>query len=75
MKSSSTPEVHNQLRIHLAQALTRSDSPVVTDHINAALTLCDELFNEGLHECQVCGRIGLTERIAVHTCKEQSQDL
>ncbi len=57
-----------RLRMHLVQALTRSDSSEVREHLRAALREWEDLTPTPLVECPVCGRIGLPERIANHDC-------
>jgi hypothetical protein len=44
-----------RLRMHLAQALTRADSPNVREHIWAALCEWENLPPAPLVECPVCG--------------------
>lgn len=58
-----------RLRMHLAQALTRSESPVVRAHLRAALREYENLPPTPLVECPVCGRVGLPERLRVHECR------
>ena len=57
-----------RLRMHLVQALTRSDSADVREHLRAALREWEDLPPTPLVECPVCGRIGLSERLANHDC-------
>lgn len=56
------------LEMHLAQAITRCESPVVRTHLEAALRHCRDLPPTPLVECPVCGRVGLPERIQMHDC-------
>jgi hypothetical protein len=60
-----------RLRMHLAQALTRTDSPDVRDHIRAALREWENLPLTPLVECPVCGKVGFPERIACHHCDSE----
>jgi hypothetical protein len=55
-----------RLRMHLAQALTRADSPDVREHIRSALSEWETLPLTPLVKCPVCGRVGLPERIVYH---------
>ncbi|RLM32898.1 hypothetical protein DVK01_19620 [Haloarcula sp. Atlit-120R] len=59
-----------RLRMHLVQALTRSDSPDTREHIRAALCEWEKLPPTPLMQCPVCGCIGLPERIAGHDCRD-----
>jgi len=60
-----------RLRMHLAQALTRTNSPDVQEHIRAALHEWENLPPTPLIECPVCGRVGLPERIIYHDCESK----
>ena len=60
-----------RLRMHLAQALTRADSPDVREHIRATLCEWENLPPTPLVECPVCGRVGLPERIVCHDCDSE----
>jgi len=58
---------HDRARMHLVQALTRTDRADVAEHIEAAL---EELDAEAtsLAECPTCHRVGLPEQIGAHDC-------
>ena len=58
----------DRLEMHLAQALTRTESTVVRRHIEVALQECRALPPTPLVECPLCGRVGLPERIRNHDC-------
>ncbi|WP_273837603.1 hypothetical protein [Halococcus sp. PRR34] len=58
-----------RLRMQLAQALTRSESPVVRAHLRAALRAYEELPPSSLVECPLCGRVGLPDRLHIHDCQ------
>jgi hypothetical protein len=60
-----------RLRMQLAQALTRSESPAVRSHLRAALREWEDLPPTPLVECPVCGRVGLPERLRVHECRRE----
>jgi len=60
----------DRLEMHLAQALTRTESTVVRRHIEAALQECRALPPTPLVECPLCGRVGLPERIRNHDCSQ-----
>jgi len=62
-----------RLRMHLVQALTRSESPDVREHLRAALREWDDLPLTPLVECPVCGRVGLPERISEHDCRTRER--
>lgn len=67
--------VRERLRMQLAQALTRSESPVVRAHLRAALRAYGELPPSPLVECPFCGQVGLPERLRVHDCQGSSEDV
>jgi len=71
-----TPErtAREALEMHLAQAITRCESPVVRAHLEAAREQCRNLPPTPLVECPVCGATGLPERIAVHDCPAVARD-
>ncbi|QCJ45965.1 hypothetical protein FCF25_01995 [Haloprofundus sp. MHR1] len=58
-----------ELRMHLSQALSRTQDPDVQAHLYAALQSCEELSSTPLVECPVCRKVGLPERIEVHDCQ------
>jgi hypothetical protein len=60
----------DRVRMHLAQAYTRSRDPTVDRHLSAALRELDGEPIEGqLVECLHCGRLGLPEQIADCDCR------
>ncbi|MCW8173690.1 hypothetical protein FYC77_12170 [Natrialba swarupiae] len=59
--------------MHLVQAITRCESEVVRNHLQAALQHCRALPPTPLVECPVCGRVGLPERIHMHDCSKESR--
>jgi hypothetical protein len=60
---------HERMRMHLVQALTRSDEPNAQEHIRAAIDEIDTASPPSLDRCPVCYRLGLPEQIASHTCE------
>jgi hypothetical protein len=60
---------YQRCRMHLVQALTRSDSEIVRDHLRAALRELDAIPPTPLVECRLCGLVGLPERIETHDCR------
>ena len=60
--------VHEELQMHLTQALTRTTEPDVQAHLYAALEFCQELPTTAV-ACPVCGVVGLPERIEIHDCR------
>ncbi|WP_084509849.1 hypothetical protein [Haloplanus natans] len=64
------PTTRERLEMHLAQAITRAQSPDVRRHLEAALVECRQLPPTPLFECPLCGRVGLPERIHEHYCSE-----
>ncbi|CEQ38538.1 uncharacterized protein OE_6168B1R (plasmid) [Halobacterium salinarum R1] len=64
-----TQTAHEALEMHLAQAITRCESPAVEEHLRAALQHCRKLPPTPLVECPVCGVVGLPERIQAHNCE------
>lgn len=64
-----------RLRMHLVQALTRSNSQNVRDHIRAALHEWEDLPPTPLLACPICGRVGLPERITNHDCRNGRKGL
>jgi len=60
---------HEELQMHLAQALTRTAEPDVQVHLHAALESCQELPTT-LVVCPACGVVGLPERIEIHDCRQ-----
>lgn len=71
-----TPErtAREALEMHLAQAITRCESPVVRAHLEAAREQYQHLPPTPLVECPVCEATGLPERIAVHDCPAIARD-
>lgn len=70
---SSGTTALDRLEMHLAQALTRAESPTVRRHIEAALAECRALPPTPLVECPLCGRVGLPERIRNHNCTRSTR--
>ena len=64
-----------RLEMHLAQALTRAQSPDVQHHLEAALEECRQLPPTPLVECPLCGRVGLPERVQNHCCTDPPERL
>ena len=63
-----------ELRSQLSQAAEGAVDDDMSEHIEAALELVDELSGPELLECPVCGRMGLPERIVNHDCRSGSTD-
>jgi len=63
-----------RLRMHLVQALTRSNSPDVRAHIRAALHEWDDLPPTSLEKCSSCPHVGLPKWIGNHDCKDERSD-
>jgi len=57
---------HERVRMHLAQAATRTENAEARAHIRAALAELDD--STSLVECPGCHRLGLAEQIAAHDC-------
>ncbi|MEF8825654.1 MAG: hypothetical protein V5A27_04825 [Halapricum sp.] len=57
--STDGSTARERLEMHLAQALTRAQSPDVRRHVEAALEECRQLPPTPLVECPLCGRVGL----------------
>lgn len=55
-------------RMHVAQAYSRSLSPSTREHLRAALRYLDDGTGQ-LAECPDCGKLGVAERIAEHSCR------
>lgn len=59
-----------RVRMHLAQAFSRSRDPRVDRHLSAALAALDgEPVDDVLVSCPVCRMTGLPEQIATHDCR------
>lgn len=59
----------DRARMHIAQAFSRTRSPMVRRHLSAALSDLDgEPVEDTLVECPTCGTVGLPEQIAAHDC-------
>lgn len=58
----------DSLQNQLAQAYTRAVSPVVRDHLLAAMREIDEDIPRRLEHCPRCERVGLPERVREHEC-------
>jgi hypothetical protein len=62
----------DRVRMHLAQAYTRSRDPAVDRHLSAALAELDgEPADDLLVECLHCGRVGLPEQVADCGCRRR----
>jgi hypothetical protein len=72
--STDGSTARERLEMHLAQALTRAQSPDVQRHLEAALEECRQLPPTPLVECPLCGRVGLPERIRHHRCSRRSPE-
>lgn len=57
------------VRMHVVQALTRAVHPEARRHLRAALDELDPDAPEPLRECEVCGRLGTSGRVADHDCR------
>jgi hypothetical protein len=58
-----------RLRDELAAARAACDDPEVRRHLEAADVILAQLPPTPLVECPDGGRVGLPERIAVHSCR------
>jgi hypothetical protein len=62
----------DRVRMHLAQAYTRSRDPTVDRHLSAALAELDgDPVDDLLAECPVCHSVGLPEQLADHRCQRR----
>ena len=68
MSEERTLTARERLRIHLCEARRMTDSPIVEAQLAAALDAWAEIPPTPLHECPVCGKVGLQERIQHHEC-------
>jgi len=68
MNDQQTTTSRERLRMHLVQALTRTESDEVEHHLRAALEEWENQPLTPLQECPVCEKIGLPERIRQHSC-------
>jgi hypothetical protein len=69
MSEERTLTARERLRIHLREARRASDLPIVEAQLAAALDAWDDLPSPPLQECPVCGKVGLPERIQLHSCE------
>lgn len=58
------------IRMHAAQGLSRAIHPDAREHFRAILDVIDADRPPELVECELCGRVGLPERIDSHECRE-----
>lgn len=63
------PTPTDRAHMQLAQALTRTDDPVVAAHLRAAIAELDA-HDDRLVECSACGRVGLTARMVCTHCAD-----
>lgn len=70
MTSKNATTAREKMRMHLTQALTRTESDEAQEHIQAALREWENLPPTPLQECPACGKVGVPERIQQHMCDE-----
>ena len=71
MNDQQTTTSRERLRMHLVQALTRTESGDVERHLRAALEEWENQPPTSLQGCPVCGKVGLPEQIQQHECTTQ----
>jgi ribosomal protein L32 len=74
MNDQHSTTSRERLRMHLVQALTRTESDEVEHHLRAALDEWKGQPPTPLQECPICGNVGLPERIQQHRCSTQNID-
>ena len=70
MSDQQTTTNRERLRMHLMQALIRTESDDVQRHLKATLREWENLPPTPLQECPICEKVGLPERIQQHACTD-----